>query len=381
LIYDAAIIGLGTMGTFACLEFARHRRSVIGFDQFAPPHDRGSHSGATRVFRTAYAEHPDYVPLAVRAGVLWDRFGAEQRTTLLHRTGMLSLGPSDSALLCGARASAAAHQLTIENLARSQIQSRFPVFDVPAGWEGVFEPTAGWIDVNAALRSGLEQASRAGADLRIDTWVEGWSWTGNRFALRTSSGTFMAAHLIVTAGAWVSRILADLALPLKVLRKVLIWVNPLRDQPFPVFASAGDFFYGFPNIGGEGIKLAIHGNAGAPATNPDDPQPEVSVNEIRPVIEAAAGLMPSLIGPLPDAFGRVLRTRTCFYTMTPDEHFLIDRHPEIPNLIFAAGFSGHGFKFAPAIGEALAELALTGTSVLPIGFLGLSRFRTDTPDG
>ena len=380
MFYDAAVIGLGTMGTFACLELARHRLNVVGFDQFVPPHDRGSHSGATRVFRTAYAEHPDYVPLALRAGVLWDRYGTDQGTTLLHRTGMLSLGSPDSPLLCGARASAAAHRLTIENLSRAQIRSRFPVFEPPVGWEGVLERTAGWIDVNAALRSGLEQASRAGADLRTGIRVEDWSWTGDRFVVRTSAGTFMAARLIVTAGAWVSRILTDLALPLQVLRKVLVWVNPLRDQSFPVFASANDFFYGFPNIGGEGVKLAIHGGVRAPATSPDDPQPEVIVNEVLPVIEAAAELMPSLLGPLPDAFDRVLRTKTCFYTMTPDEHFLIDRHPDFPNLIFAAGFSGHGFKFAPAIGEALAELALTGTSTLPIGFLGLSRFRTATAD-
>ena len=380
MIYDVAIIGMGTMGTFASIEFARRGRSVIGFDQFAPPHNRGSHSGATRIFRTAYAEHPDYVPLAVRAGVLWDRCGAEQGTTLLHRTGLLSLGLPDSRLVGGARASAAAHHLTIENLTRSQILSRFPVFEVPIGWEGVLEPSAGWIDVNEALRLGLEQASRAGVALRINTRVEHWFWTGDKFAVRTSAGTFIAAHLIVTAGAWASRILADLELPLKVWRKVLIWVDPLRDQSFPVFASARDFFYGFPNIGGHGVKLAIHGSVGAPATNLDDPQPEVSVNEVRPVIEAAADLMPLLVGRMPDAFQRVLRTKTCFYTMTPDEHFLIDRHPEFPNLIFAAGFSGHGFKFAPAIGEALAELALTGTSVLPIGFLGLSRFRTDYPD-
>ena len=221
---------LGTMGTFASLEFARRGRSVIGFDQFAPPHDRGSHSGATRIFRTAYAEHPDYVPLALRAGVLWDRYGAEQGTTLLHRTGMLNLGSPDSHLVSGARASAAAHNLTIENLTRSQIRSKFPVFDVPVGWEGVLERSAGWIDVNEALRLGLEQAARAGVALRINTRVEGWSWTGDRFAVRTSAETVIAAHLIVTAGAWASRILADLALPLKVRRKVLIWVDPLRDQ-------------------------------------------------------------------------------------------------------------------------------------------------------
>ena len=263
MIYDAAVIGLGTMGTFACLELARRGRTVIGFDQFAPPHDRGSHSGATRVFRTAYAEHPDYVPLAVRAGVLWDGYGAEQGTTFLHRTGMLSLGAPDSPLLCGVRASAAAHHLTIENLSASQIRSRFPVFDVPIGWEGVLEPTAGWIDVNAALRSGLDQALRAGA---VSAATHEWR-TGPGWAIDSpcdSAGTFMAAHLIVTAGAWVSRILADLALPLKVGRKVLIWVNPLRDHSFPVFAAANDFFYGFPNIGGEGVKLAIHGASGRP---------------------------------------------------------------------------------------------------------------------
>ena len=165
-----------------------------------PPHDRGSHSGTTRIFRTAYAEHPDYVPLAVRAGVLWDRFGTEQGTVLLHRTGMLSLGSPDSPLLCGVRASAAAHHLTIENLTRSQIRSNFSVFDVPIGWEGVLERSAGWIDVNETLRLGLEQASRAGAALHINTRVEGWSWTGNGFAVRTSAGTFVAAHLIVRAG-------------------------------------------------------------------------------------------------------------------------------------------------------------------------------------
>jgi monomeric sarcosine oxidase len=377
LTYDAAIIGLGTMGIFAGLELARKGRKVIAFDQFAPPHDRGSHSGATRVFRTAYAEHSDYVPLAMRAGVLWDKYGAEDCTTFLHRTGMLSLGPPDNTLISGARASAAAHGVPIENLSRPQIRSRFPVFEMPVGWEGVLEPGAGWIDVNAALESGLKRLSRAGVDLRIDTRVEDWSSIGNGFVVRTSSGTFRAAQLIVTAGAWVTRVLADLALPLKVLRKVLIWVNPRRGDSFPIFASASKFFYGFPNIGGQGVKLAIHSSAGATATNIEMQQPEVTVDEVRPVLEAAAELLPSLTGPVPDAFERVLRTTTCFYTMTPDEHFLIDRHPQFPNLIFAAGFSGHGFKFAPVIGEALAELAVAGATTLRVGFLGLSRFRSD----
>jgi sarcosine oxidase len=374
MIFDAAVIGLGTMGTYACLELARRRLAVIGFDQFEPPHDRGSHTGATRVFRTAYAEHPAYVPLAQRAGLLWDKLGAEERTTFLHRTGMLSLGPPDSTLISGIRASAAAHQLVIEDLSREQIRSRFPAFEVPAGWEGVFEPDAGWIDVDASLLSGLNQAALAGADLRMNTRVDDWEWTGDAFTVKTSAGAFIARRLVVTAGAWMSRILADLALPLKVLRKLLIWVNPLRPVCLPVFASARDFFYGFPNIGGQGVKLAIHWSEGTSTGNVDEGGQEPTADEVRPVLEAAAELLPSLAGPLPDAFKRVLKTKTCFYTMTPDEHFLIDRHPHFPNLIFAAGFSGHGFKFAPAIGEALAELAVTGRSTLAIDFLNLNRF-------
>ena len=368
MTFDVAIIGLGTMGTFACLELARRGRSVIGFDRFAPPHDRGSHSGATRVFRTAYAEHPDYVPLAIRAGVLWDKFGAEQGTTLLHRTGMLSLGPPDSSLISGARASAAAHRLSIENLSRDQVRSRFPMFDIPDGWDGVVEPDAGWIDVDAALQLGLAAAARAGADLRMDTPVEHWSWTGNEFLIRTSAGTFRARKLIVTAGAWVAKVLSDLALPLRVLRKVLIWVKPLRDQPLPVFASARNFFYGFPNIGGQGVKLAVHWSDAPTVGDPDRTQPEATADEIRPVLEAAANLLPSL------GLEQVLRTKTCFYTMTPDEHFIIDRHPQFQTLIFAGGFSGHGFKFAPAIGEALADLAISGNTTSPIAFLSLNRF-------
>jgi sarcosine oxidase len=381
--FDAAVIGLGTMGTFACLELARRNVSVIGLDRFEPPHDRGSHTGATRVFRTAYAEHPDYVPLALRAGLLWEQLGAEAGRTLLHRTGMLSLGPPESALLCGVRASAAAHNLVVEELSERQVRSRFPGFELMAGWEALFEPAAGWIDVDAAMRFGLERAAHSGAELRLNTPVERWEWKSGGFVVITAAGSFTAKRLIITAGAWANRLISDLALPLRVIRKALVWVNPVRPElfrpdRFPVFASARHFFYGFPQIGGTGVKLGIHSNQGATAVDPDVNRPEPGFDDVRPVLETAAELMPSLAGSLPDALNRVLRTKSCFYTMTPDEHFVIDRHPEFENLILAAGFSGHGFKFAPVIGEALADLALTGRSTLPVGFLGLSRLLTSS---
>jgi sarcosine oxidase len=366
------------MGTFACLELARRKVSVIGLDQFTPPHDRGSHSGATRVFRIAYAEHPDYVPLAQRASLLWEELGQEAGATFLHRSGMLSFGPAGTVLIDGIRTSAAMHGLHIEELSADDIRSRFPALEPPSGCVGIFEPTAGWVDVDAALRSGLEQAKRAGAELRLNARVESWEQKDGEFRIATATDTFTAKRLIVTAGAWAGRLLTDLNLPITVLRRVLVWIDPLRPElfgpgVFPVFAFAENFFYGFPNIDNQGVKLAIHWSVGPPAGEIDVRQPEVTPDEIRPVLEAAARLMPSLAGPLPDARGRVLQAKTCLYGMTPDEHFIIDRHPQYEHAYFAAGFSGHGFKFAPAIGEALADLALNGRTSLPIGFLRLNR--------
>ncbi len=378
--YDAAVLGLGTMGAFTCLELARRGLSVIGLDQFTPPHDRGSHSGDTRVFRVVYAEHPEYVPLAQRAGQLWDRLGEEAGTVFLHRTGMINLGPEDSPLIAGIQSSAAKYGLEIEELPEEEIRLRFPAFHPERGWKVLFEPGAGWVDVNGCLRFALEQAALAGAELCMEARVESCRREGEDFLIRTTSGTVIARRLIVAAGAWSGRLLASLDLPLKVLRKVLVWVKPFHPAPFepgvfPVFASAGEFFYGFPNIHEEGVKLAIHwSREPTPATDIDVPQPEVDTTEIQPVLEKAAQLLPSLAGPLPGALDRVIRAKTCLYTMTVDEHFIIDRHPHWENAYIAAGFSGHGFKFAPAIGEILTGLALDGTTPLPIDLFSLRRF-------
>jgi sarcosine oxidase len=376
--FDAAVVGLGTMGTFACRDFARRGLSVIGFDQFNPPHDRGSHTGDTRVFRTAYAEHPDYVPLAQHAGALWDRLGGEEGATFLHRTGFLSVGEPESALIAGTKASAEAYDLTVHSLSAEEVQARYPAFQLPAGWDALLEPAAGWIDLDASLRAGLRQAEALGAALHRNTRLEDWQWTGSRFDLSTHGGVFSAKRLVITAGAWAGRVLQGLNLPLTVVRKLLVWVQPDRPEyfnpeTFPVFASARDFFYGFPNFRDDGVKLAIHWSLGEVEADPDSGQSDIGQETIRPVLQAAAELLPSLSGELPGAFSRVKRTKTCFYTMTPDEHFIVDRHPQIGDLVFAAGFSGHGFKFAPAIGEALVKMSLCETSSLRLDFLRMKR--------
>jgi glycine/D-amino acid oxidase-like deaminating enzyme len=215
--------------------------------------------------------------------------------------------------------------------------------------------------------------------VRVGTRVDHWEAAGDEFAIRTAEDSYVAKRLIITAGAWAGKFLSDLQLPLKVIRKVLIWVDPLRPDyfgcdRFPIFASAPNFFYGVPNVDGTGVKLSIHWSEAGPAARIDAHQPRPTREEISPILSAAADLMPSLAGSLPGAFDRVLRSKTCFYTMTPDEHFVIDRHPHHESLILAVGFSGHGFKFAPAIGEVLADLVLHGKTNIPLDFLSLKRF-------
>ncbi len=375
---DVAVLGLGTMGSFACLELARRGLRVAGFDRFAPPHDRGSHSGDTRVFRVAYAEHPDYVPLAQRAGELWDTFGREFGTPLLTRCGMLSVGPASCDLISGIRRSAELHQLRIELLSREEIRRRFPVFAPPEEFVGIVEPTAGWVDVNAAIREALNAARDQGALIIPNTAPGGWKERGGRVVIETATESFEAGGLVIAAGAWSAALLRDLALPLTVQRKVLAWIDPIDPEPFapgrfPVFAVADRFFYGFPNIGGHGVKLAIHWDDGQRLRDASDPIAEPGESDLLPILRMASEYLPGLAGAAPDSLSRVVRAKTCLYTMTPDEHFIIDRYPGARNVWFATGFSGHCFKFAPAIGAALADLATEGRTALPVDFLRIGQ--------
>lgn len=368
------------MGSYACCELARRGLGVVGLDRFSPPHDRGSHSGATRVFRIAYAEHPDYVPLAQRAGMLWDRYADEAGIRLLHRCGMLSVGPLNSAMIQGIEKSSALHGIAASKHTAEEVRRLFPVIEPPGDQVGIFEPSAGWIDVDAAIETAQSFSQQAGATLLTDSPVLNVEKRGGHFAITTPQGELTAHKVVVTAGAWSSQLLSGMGLPLHVERKVLLWVNPLAPERFtpdvlPIFVFAERFFYGFPSIGGHGVKMAIHWEEGHTVDDPTAPVADATLGDAEPVLEMASRFLPALAGPLPGALNRVSALKTCLYTMTPDEHFIIDRHPEWENLVFATGFSGHGFKFAPVVGEALADLVMSGKSPLPVDFLRVgSRF-------
>ena len=377
-VYDVIVAGAGTMGSFACLELARRGVSALGIDRFTPPHDRGSHSGATRIFREAYAEGPEYVSLARQAGLMWDRFGEEAGTALLQRCGLLSIGPADGRIVRGIERSAAAHGLPVERWSGEDVRVRYGVFSPPPGHIAMFDPNAGYIDVDRAIDFSISSAKRSGAEFLFNAPVERWSSDGREVRVHTPQATVAARALIIAAGAW-SASLLPASLPLQVLRRALIWADPVDPVPFrdiPVFMFEEQAFYGFPLVDETGVKMAVDLKSGGELAGPVDVSPPDKLQDAVPVMELAARWLPGLAGPMPAALDRVRSIKTCLYTMTPDINFIVDRHPEHENVWFAAGFSGHGFKFAPAIGAALADLAVMGSTTKSMDFLRMgNRFR------
>jgi monomeric sarcosine oxidase len=376
--YDVAVLGLGSMGTFAALDVLERGHSVIGFDQFAPPHHHGSHGGHSRVYRVAYPEGSAYVPLAIAAGALWDDLGRRLHARLLHRTGMLHMGAPESTFIRDVAECAAAHQLKIALLGAEEVRRQFPAFRIPDHYVGMLDPEAGWIDVDAALVQTQNEMLRLGATIRKNTQVLGWKAEGDSITVTTAEGDYHASRLLITAGAWAHDLLRELQLPLTIRRKVLTWFAPYRPDAFagqttPVFTFPENWIYGFPPSGAHGVKLAEHlGGDTVPRAGSAIAPPGAS--DIDPIRETIRKHLPSLCGPPPDMAMKLLHAQVCLYTLTPDENFIIDRHPEHAAVVFAAGFSGHGFKFAPLIGKLLARLSLDSGAPSEIEFLRLSRF-------
>ena len=381
--YDVAIIGLGTMGSFAAVELARRGLSVIGLDQFRPPHGRGSHSGNARIYRVAYPEGSGYVPLTQAAGALWDQAAEQLGSKLLHRTGVLYMGPPRRRPSAPSGSdSASKHHLEVESLTVEEVHRRYPAFKIPENYAGLLDVQAGWLDVDASITPALGfYAQSLGVECLFDQPVDGWDASQQEVQVHLEKETITVARLVITAGAWASALLRDLQIPLAVKRKVVAWFDPLAPELFapdrvPVFAFPENFTYGFPNLPGLGVRLAEHidGDYLPDAESPVSPPGPADLD---PLAAIAARYMPGLAGSYEQARSRITRSAVCLYTMTPDEDFIVDHHPRFKNVIFATGFSGHGFKFAPLIAVALADLALLGKTELPIGFLSLNRLSKD----
>ncbi len=379
--YDVVVAGLGAMGSAAAAELAARGVRVLGLDRFDPPHALGSSHGETRIIREAYFEHPQYVPLVQRSYERWAALEAETGATLYRRTGGLMIGPDAGAVIAGTRASVVTHRLAHDRLSAREIQQAYPVFRLPGDWVGLREPRAGVLLPERCIAAHLERGRKHGAALRPVTPVTAWSAGDGGVTVTTPQGTILAGHLVLTVGAWLASLVTDLALPLTVERTVLHWFEPAADPAafeadrFPIFLiefEPGRMVYGIPAVdaAGPGVKVALH-HLGSPA-DPDHVRREVDAAEVEAV-------RPLLRQYLPALDGRLLRSAVCLYTNTPDFDFLIDWHPLHREVLLVSPCSGHGFKFASALGEVVADLVLDGRSRFDLSPFRANRWPPGAP--
>jgi len=350
---DVIVVGLGAMGAALAWRLATRDVRVVGLDRYHPPHALGSTHGRSRIIREAYYEHPHYVPMVQRAFGLWAELEAESRTRLYQPTGGLMIGPADGPLVSGARTSAARHGVPVQVWSRDELAARVPALTPPADAIGLFEPRAGMLDPERAVSALLSSAAARGADLRFDAAVTGFEVVDGGVMVRAEAGErFEADQLVMAAGGWMTTLVPDLALPLGVGRAVQYWFHTAGDARYapgalPIFlleAPDGRMLYGLPDQG-HGLKLAEHHNG--ETSTADAIRRDVSPAEPEQFLEFAAPFVPGLGAPA--------ATSVCFYTNTPDEHFILDRHPQHDRVYLVSACSGHGFKFAPAIGELVAD--------------------------
>jgi sarcosine oxidase len=372
--YDVIVAGVGGMGSAACYHLATRGVSVLGLERYGIPHEHGSSHGLTRIIRLAYHEGPDYVPLVRRAMVLWQELGARFGEQLLFRTGCLDLGPGGGAFFKDSLAACHAHDLPHEILSAAEINVRFPAFRLPATQAGLYQPDGGFVASERAIAAHATLAKSAGAEIHTHEPIQGWEpLPGGGLCIRTGRGAYECGRLIVTAGAWLGELvpaLKPLAIP---ERQVIAWFAPRDEAAFlpsamPVtilMVDEGPYFT-LPIWGRRGVKVGLHhhryerGEADSLRRAPD--------------AEDEALLRLCVARYMPEADGPLVHSSTCLYTNTPDEHFMIDNLPEMPEVIVASPCSGHGYKFASAIGEILADLAMDRGSRFDLSMFRLDRF-------
>ncbi|SFR28800.1 sarcosine oxidase [Lentzea waywayandensis] len=362
MIYDVIVIGLGGMGSAAAYRLAQRGKRVLGLEKFTPVHAHGSSHGGSRITRQAYFEDPAYVPLLLRAHEMWDQIERDSGEHVFHRVGGVIVGDPDRGAITGSRASVEQFGLKHELLDASQLRERFPGMRPADDEIGLYEPGAGFVVPETAVRAHLALAQRAGADLRFEEPVTHWE-SGR---VTTARATYEAEHVVVCPGPWAPELLGDLGIPFEIERQVQFYFTPdedFRDHPIYIWDRAdGTNFYGFPAHDGA-VKVAFH--SGGQICTPETIDRTVHAHEVEAMANATRSPMPGLAGTFQ-------RAATCMYTNTADRHFVIAREHDVT---VACGFSGHGFKFVPVVGEILADLVIDGATRHPIGLFDPARLR------
>lgn len=374
--YDCIIAGAGTMGIAACSFLASRGVKVLALDQFSIPHDRGSHAGQSRIIRKAYFEHPDYVPLLERSYQNWKILEARVNQQLYYETGIVYFGDPNHSTMTGVRTAADAYHIPV----RIEPINNFSVFKIPSHWQTLFEPHAGFLTPEKIIRAYRQIAIEDGAVVREGEFVMKFEMGTNKVEVTTDQHVYTCDKLIITTGSWTSKLL-QLKTNLQVTQQTFFWLKPAHPKEYSLGNLPCWFvehprlgmFYGFPFLEGgnfdgpSGMKIASH-RPGVQA-DPDKVDRTVPKSDIDNLHEFLSEY-------LPDLKGDVVASKTCLYTYSEDENFIIDHLSGTDGMVtIACGFSGHGFKFASAIGEILADLAIMGKTDLPIDFLRLKRFQ------
>jgi sarcosine oxidase len=371
--FDAIVIGVGGMGSATVFELARRGLKVLGLERYDIPHDLGSSHGVNRIIRLAYFEHPSYVPLLRRAYALWRELEEARGERLLFVTGSVDAGEPASRAVSGSLRSCAQHDLAHELLDADALHRRFPAFRLPPSMQAVLQPEGGFVLCERAIVNYVEAAHAIGAEIHAREPVLGWDLAGHGVEVRTADAVYRAKHVVITAGPWASALIPGLTSLACPERQVLLWTQPRRPEYFrfgalPVFnlESPEGHFYGFPIFGNPGFKIGRYHHRYEHA-DPDRMDRDCHAEDDRVVRDGVRKYFP-------DGDGPTMAMKTCLFTNSPDEHFIIDRHPGAENVTIAAGFSGHGFKFCSVVGEMLAELVVDGETRLDRTLFRLSRF-------
>ena len=380
--FDSIVVGVGAMGSSTTYHLARRGQRVLGLEQFDIPNDLGSSHGGTRIIRMAYPEGAGYVPLLRRAYHLWRDLETRSGERLLFVTGCVDAGAPDSATVRGSLETCRLFGLEHTVFDGDSLRNRLPGYLLPAGMTAVLQPDGGFLLPERCIVNYTRAAEALGAEIHTRERVTGWDASSGGVEVRTERESYRARTLLITAGPWASQlcpVLRQLAVP---ERQVVLWAQPLRPelfQPeaFPVFnleAPEGRF-YGCPVYGVPGFKIGKYHH------RYENVDPESVDRKIHPEDEAV--LREGIRRYFPDADGPALAMKTCLFTNSPDEHFILDAHPDAENVYIAAGFSGHGFKFASVVGEIMAKMARDGgvNDANQLGMFRLARFqRKQVPD-
>lgn len=370
--YDVIVVGVGGMGSAATYHLAKRGCDVLGLEQFDIPHQRGSNHGVTRIIRKAYSEDPAYVPLLHRAYDLWGTLQEESGRQLLHPHGSIAAGRPDEKNFNGAIEACEEHDLPYEVLTSDELSARFPGYQLPDEFNAVYQPDGGFLASDDCLIAHVEEAFNNGGEIHARERVLDWDVTSTGVRVESDDDRYTADRLVISAGPWAQELVEGLQGSATPERQVLAWLQPERPshftpENFPIFTATLDDepFYGFPTFEVPGFKIGRHHHLQqdtTPDTLDDTPRPK-DEQLLRSVAEEY----------FPTGAGPTMRLATCMYTNSPDQQFIIDTHPKHPEVVIAAGFSGHGYKFCSVVGEILADLTVHGETDHPIDLFRFAR--------